>query len=253
MEDVEHTKLYKKKKCQKPQQTRSYQVEPSTIVYADIKTSRIQLPVKKTKPENTERCYTCRNISNKLKALIFCSYIFCAIFSCSVTYLLIPGKPMNCNETKSEDTLQNILKQLCVNTNGESAGCFLCPGGWLGHRESCYYISSGNESKEWDGSKETCVRMGAHLLVIENQEQQEFIHRSSRHRSEEHFWIGLYRDGGEWRWVNGQPYNTSLFQLSGESSENCAVLKENDGHYSNTTDKCEIKHSWICQKKALKI
>ncbi|XP_072279968.1 C-type lectin domain family 2 member B-like [Pyxicephalus adspersus] len=149
------------------------------------------------------------------------------------------------DQLRSEERrkLMEIKKQLCVNTNGESTECFLCPGGWLGHRESCYYISYGKEHRSWDESRDACIRMGAHLLVMEDREQQEFLHRSSRHRSEEHFWIGLYKDGDEWKWVN-----SSLFQLSGET---CAMLNENDQFYK--TDRCEIKHSWICQKKALKI
>ncbi|XP_072280917.1 natural killer cells antigen CD94-like [Pyxicephalus adspersus] len=142
-------------------------------------------------------------------------------------------------------------KELQMNSTQPSAGCFLCPNGWLRHRMSCYFFSSGKEYRTWNESQETCVRMGAHLLVIEDHEQEEFINNSSRHKSDEEFWIGLSRDGFGWRWVNGQRNNGNLFQLrSGRSLKNCVKM-----HVKTTYIKefCQNKHSWICQMRVLKI
>ncbi|XP_040178034.1 killer cell lectin-like receptor subfamily B member 1B allele B [Rana temporaria] len=145
--------------------------------------------------------------------------------------------------------MMEIKKQLCVATSEESEGCTLCPNGWLRNRENCYNISSGGEYRTWDESREVCEEMGAHLLVIEDREQEEFIRRSSKGPSYQVFWIGLYRDGDGWRWVDGRHYDTGLFQLS-ESSGNCTWLEAGAGY---NKDHCQTKHNWICQKRALKI
>ncbi|XP_077311765.1 natural killer cells antigen CD94-like [Lithobates pipiens] len=145
--------------------------------------------------------------------------------------------------------MMEIKKQLCVATSEDSDGCTLCPNGWIWHRENCYNISSGTEYRTWNESREVCEGVGADLLVIEDPEQRDFISRSSKGPSYQLFWIGLYGDGDGWRWVDGQHYNTSLFNLSGSSGD-CVWLEAGSGY---NKDDCQTKHNWICQKRALKI
>ncbi|XP_073451215.1 killer cell lectin-like receptor subfamily G member 1 isoform X2 [Aquarana catesbeiana] len=144
-------------------------------------------------------------------------------------------------------------KQQWMNITNSSAGCTVCPDGWLRHGENCYYFSSGREYRTWNESREVCEEMGAHLLVIEDWKQQELIKRFSRlqaGQAKELFWIGLYRDGDGWRWVDGRLYNTSLFQISGESTDSCVQIHATAGYRK---DRCQSKHNWICQKRSLKI
>ncbi|XP_040291939.1 asialoglycoprotein receptor 1-like [Bufo bufo] len=91
--------------------------------------------------------------------------------------------------------------------------------------------------------------MGADLLVIKNQDQQEFIRRDLRQRREDSYWIGLHHDGDGWRWVDGEHYNSSLFKMTAESSEGCVLTKS--GQYYQ--DSCHHTYGWICIKKTLKI
>ncbi|XP_077311750.1 killer cell lectin-like receptor subfamily B member 1B allele B [Lithobates pipiens] len=135
-----------------------------------------------------------------------------------------------------------------MNLTQSSTGCTVCPDGWLCHRENCYYFSSDGEYRTWKESREVCEEMGADLLVIEDREQQEFINRSSK--ANDVFWIGLYRDGDGWRWVDGRLYNTSLFQISGKSSGDCVWW---EAGYKYNNDRCQFRYNWICQKRTLKI
>ncbi|XP_040178041.1 killer cell lectin-like receptor subfamily G member 1 [Rana temporaria] len=152
-----------------------------------------------------------------------------------------------------ENGMMEIRKKLCGDTSEELGGCTVCPDGWLRHRENCFYFSSGKEYRTWNESREVCEEMGAHLLVIEDREQQEFIKRFSRlqtGQTKDKFWIGLYRDGDGWRWVDGGLYNTSLLHLSGSSGD-CVQIHATAGYYKGGCQ--SSKQNWICQKRSLKI
>ncbi|XP_073453686.1 killer cell lectin-like receptor subfamily B member 1B allele B [Aquarana catesbeiana] len=199
MDDVEYAKLNHKKRRGKPQQTKPYLEDPTTIVYADIKTSHIQLPVEDPKldvTENTGRSAKCGNIIKILTVFIILA-LSCAL--AVLIYKLNQGTakehqcPLNSNAKNSDPKMitektvntlnsnttnsancdaevrREIKKHLCVNN---SAGCRLCPGGWLLRRENCYYFSSGGDQRTWNESREVCKEMGAHLLVIEDRGQQ---------------------------------------------------------------------------------
>ncbi|XP_077310045.1 killer cell lectin-like receptor subfamily B member 1B allele B [Lithobates pipiens] len=245
MDDVEYAKLNHKKRRGKPQQTRPHLEEPTTIVYADIRTSHIQLPVEDTKPDVTEstgKRAKCGFITKILNILIILA-LSCAL-AVSI-YKLITKE----DKSETKDKLLEITKQICVNIDKRQAECTVCPNGWLWHRENCYYFSSDGEYRTWKESRELCEEMGADLLVIEDREQQEFINRSITQHTDGKFWIGLYRDGDGWRWVDGHLYNTGLFQIS-VSSGDC-VWQEAESGYNR--DRCQSKHRWICQKRSLKI
>ncbi|XP_077311752.1 killer cell lectin-like receptor subfamily B member 1B allele C [Lithobates pipiens] len=92
--------------------------------------------------------------------------------------------------------------------------------------------------------------MGADLLVIEDREQQEFINRSIIQQRDGKFWMGLYRDGDGWRWVDGHLYNPGLLQISEEYSGDCVWMEADSGY---NRDHCLSNHNWICQKRSLKI
>ncbi|XP_044155696.1 ring-infected erythrocyte surface antigen-like [Bufo gargarizans] len=68
--------------------------------------------------------------------------------------------------------------------------------------------------------------MGADLLVIKNQEQQEFIQRNLRQWIEDSYWIGLHHDGDGWRWVDGEHYNSGLMEEETEKKEKVEHLVE---------------------------
>ncbi|XP_075071976.1 C-type lectin domain family 7 member A-like [Mixophyes fleayi] len=119
-----------------------------------------------------------------------------------------------------ESEIMELKKQLCVSVTKPPPGCTLCPNNWQLYGDNCYY--SDVTKRSWILSQDHCEMMGAHLLVIEDREQEGFILSMLTQQAEVMFWIGLYHEGDGWRWVNGRHYNTSLFQLK-VNSGNCAL------------------------------
>ncbi|XP_040291927.1 killer cell lectin-like receptor subfamily G member 1 isoform X7 [Bufo bufo] len=153
------------------------------------------------------------------------------------------------NRELSEAKHSEILHELCMNCSDMPGGCLLCPNGWILHGDDCYYYSDVKEMT-WNQSRDQCEKMGADLLVIKNQDQQEFIERYfSLWWGENSYWIGLHRDGDGWRWVDGEHYNSGLIQIKTRPSGRCVSMTRS-GYYQ---EDCNTNYLWICLKKAVRI
>ncbi|XP_073537431.1 killer cell lectin-like receptor subfamily B member 1B allele B [Phyllobates terribilis] len=143
-----------------------------------------------------------------------------------------------------------IMKELCINRTDISGGCLLCPPDWRLHGDHCYYYSDVTE-RTWNQSRDDCKMMGADLLVIKDQEQQEIIQRSITQQVEKAYWIGLHRDGDVWRWVDGEHYSGSLLgRMLQSQGPGCCVLMTGSDYYQNN---CDTARRWICVKEAVRI
>nr|XP_042130536.1 C-type lectin domain family 4 member A-like [Peromyscus maniculatus bairdii] len=81
-----------------------------------------------------------------------------------------------------------------------------CPKDWKPFSSHCYFTATGSAS--WSGSEEKCSSMGAHLMVIHNQEEQDFITKILNPKAA--YFIGLSDAGHrQWQWVDQTPYNES--------------------------------------------
>lgn len=141
--------------------------------------------------------------------------------------------------------LNEVKKELCVPSEDGPRECALCPSGWLWDRDSCY--THLKPIMMWQESQNQCEMMGAHLLVIEDWEQQLFINRTMK-PTKEKFWIGLLPLANGWKWVNGQKFNASMLQIKLPSPGTCVVMDKME-FYSAT---CDSLREGICQKKAVK-
>uniref|UniRef100_A0A670IS32 C-type lectin domain-containing protein n=1 Tax=Podarcis muralis TaxID=64176 RepID=A0A670IS32_PODMU len=76
--------------------------------------------------------------------------------------------------------------------------CHLCPMQWRLHKNKCYWFSETIQS--WEKSKEDCIAKKSHLLIIDDQEEKEFIQKNGKL-----VWIGLIVSLPEkkWIWING--------------------------------------------------
>ncbi|XP_069837884.1 C-type lectin domain family 7 member A-like [Dendropsophus ebraccatus] len=148
---------------------------------------------------------------------------------------------------KAESDLINEVKQLCVISGDRSAGCHLCPPHWLLHGDQCYYLSV--TERRWEQSRDQCKMMGSDLLVIKDKEQQEFIQRTLSQRTGDTYWIGLHPDGDGWRWVDGERYNSSLFQIKTQPSGRCVSMTRSYYYQSS----CSSAYRWMCIRKAVRI
>ncbi|KAM4034132.1 killer cell lectin-like receptor subfamily B member 1B allele B [Anomaloglossus baeobatrachus] len=141
----------------------------------------------------------------------------------------------------------DLYQELCPYKTDNSPGCLLCPYHWRLHGDQCYYYSDVRV-RTWSQSREDCKMMGADLLVIKDPEQQEIIQGSFTQWGDT-FWIGLHRDGDVWRWVDGEQYNSSLFQIRTQESGGCVTMT-GSRYYQ---DHCNSTRTWICVKKAVRI
>ncbi|XP_031239186.1 C-type lectin domain family 4 member A-like [Mastomys coucha] len=83
-----------------------------------------------------------------------------------------------------------------------------CPKDWKLFGSHCYLVSRGTSSESWNKSEENCSQMGAHLLVIHSQEEQDFI--TGILTNDASYYIGLWDIGHrQWRWVDQTPYKES--------------------------------------------
>ncbi|KAJ8358030.1 hypothetical protein AAFF_G00042690 [Aldrovandia affinis] len=130
--------------------------------------------------------------------------------------------------------------------------CRPCPEGWEQRNSTCYYFST--ERKSWNDSRSECLKQEADLVIIESEEEQDFIFKHTR---EGVYWIGLSdsETEGTWLWVDGTPLQKDkAFWKRGEpndynGSEDCAFTvpgqnKWNDGH-------CNVHVKSVCKTDAL--
>ncbi|XP_010867501.1 C-type lectin domain family 4 member M-like [Esox lucius] len=150
------------------------------------------------------------------------------------------------NLTKKRDQLQRdreIFQRLLVK----------CPNGWKVFDNSIYYIST--EQNNWEYANQDCLKRGAQLVIINNQEEQIFL-ITLNIRS----WIGLtdVETEGTWKWVDGTPLTTVYWGEKEPNSggnenkdEDCAEM--NNIWYNDPVKKwndftCNTQLNWICEK-----
>uniref|UniRef100_A0A8C0J307 C-type lectin domain-containing protein n=1 Tax=Chelonoidis abingdonii TaxID=106734 RepID=A0A8C0J307_CHEAB len=126
------------------------------------------------------------------------------------------------------------------------ARCKLCPMDWLSHRGKCYWFSK--DSKNWTESRADCSAKSSRKLVIQDQEEMEFIQNVTRGKY--HVWLGLSVTSAEknWTWVDNSVLDQTLFPVTGPTDVNsCGVIKGNRIH----SETCSAEFKWICQKEAV--
>ncbi|XP_075838956.1 C-type lectin domain family 4 member A-like isoform X1 [Microtus pennsylvanicus] len=123
-----------------------------------------------------------------------------------------------------------------------------CPKDWKPFSSHCYFIST--DSASWNESEEKCSSMGAHLMVIRSQEEQDFITKILRRDAS--YFIGLSDPGHrQWRWVDQTPYNKSAtFWHPGEPNkdhEQCAAIYVWHNNWGWNDISCSTKQKSVCQ------
>ncbi|XP_036405230.1 CD209 antigen-like protein E [Megalops cyprinoides] len=144
-----------------------------------------------------------------------------------------------------------------------------CSQDWKEFNSTLYYVSSG--VRTWSDSQQDCRERGAHLVIINSREEQEFINGLRKN-----VWIGLTdsKTEGTWKWVDGTTLTTEYWQSgqpsnggitdekdpdTGEDcaenaifqywrngkSEDCADCQRgwNDAH-------CSSERKWVCETEA---
>ena len=106
----------------------------------------------------------------------------------------------NVNFSHSLDTIGFI----CEWETGYQGSIETIPSNAAHFNGSAYQVYSA--SMTWYEAKAFCESIGGHLATITSQEEQEFVEQMVlRHGDLSMFWIGLFDEDWEWKWVTGEP------------------------------------------------
>nr|XP_012291857.1 CD209 antigen-like protein 2 [Aotus nancymaae] len=124
--------------------------------------------------------------------------------------LLSPGElvavpcPVSKNPSsqRQEESMQEISQDLTQLKAAVERLCRPCPWEWTFFQGNCYFMS--NSQRNWHDSVTACQEVGAQLVVIKSDEEQNFLQLQSS-RSNRFTWMGLsdLYEENTWQWVDG--------------------------------------------------
>ncbi|XP_027709974.1 C-type lectin domain family 4 member E [Vombatus ursinus] len=173
----------------------------------------------------------------------------CFITKCVVSYRLFS---QSYEEDKNQFNLIDHFKESSCSTDASGIIRTCCPLKWKRFQSSCYFFSK--DTMTWTASLKACESMGANLVVINTQEEQNFLFRAKP--SQREFYIGLTDQvvDNQWQWVDGTPFNKSLsFWDIGEPNniaglEDCVTIRDSSNANHNWNDMtCFFKMYRICE------
>ncbi|CAI5679846.1 unnamed protein product [Oreochromis niloticus] len=153
------------------------------------------------------------------------------------------------NLVKERDQLKERLENMTANRNDLQRQLQDYQQNWVSSSGSLYQVSS--EQKSWEESKQNCLQKSAHLIIINSQEEQNFVNQLKKH-----LWIGLTdsQTEGTWKWVDGTQVNTSYWnqgnkEPNGGSQQNCGEIDNYNSNDSWNDAPCSKEKFWICEKR----
>uniref|UniRef100_A0A3B3HQ26 C-type lectin domain-containing protein n=1 Tax=Oryzias latipes TaxID=8090 RepID=A0A3B3HQ26_ORYLA len=113
---------------------------------------------------------------------------------------------------------------------------------WTYFRGSIYYVST--TTANWPASRNYCLSKGADLVVINDNFVRGFNRKA---------WIGLYKSGYAWRWVDGSILSPSYWAPREPNNlrnrEDRVELKFYNQVRSWNDEPWTTSNFWICEKK----
>ena len=108
----------------------------------------------------------------------------------------------------------------------------------------CYFVL-GAGPNEWSDQRDACASIGAYLVTITSQDEQNFVTPLVQGQDR---WIGYHRTGGEFEWVTGEPSNFENWGPGepNESSEACARIRPN-GAWADRG--CASEYGAVCERE----
>ncbi|XP_042565715.1 C-type lectin domain family 4 member K-like [Clupea harengus] len=119
--------------------------------------------------------------------------------------------------------------------------------GWRCSDSSCYYISTN--LKTWSDSRQHCMDLGGHLVIIDSEEEQKFVSGFKKR-----VWIGAMKTEGTWTWVDGKVLGNAGYWAKGEPNdsggkENCVEIKFRGDPLNTWNDgTCSLTNIYFCEK-----
>ncbi|KAG7476019.1 hypothetical protein JOB18_042990 [Solea senegalensis] len=155
-------------------------------------------------------------------------------------------------------TLGIILKHdtFPVNEFCPDKQCQPCRKQWIHFQEKCYWFDERPPSwKTWDQSQRLCKDKCADLVVIDSQQEQEFIglHTKEYYTRNHGYWMGLRKnDEGKLLWVDGRNVTLGFWSKDSDRSEPCVSFIPVENITANwRTRSCSMQNKFICETAVL--
>ncbi|XP_018017000.2 C-type mannose receptor 2-like [Hyalella azteca] len=138
-----------------------------------------------------------------------------------------------------------------------------CVAGWEEFGDSCYYFNRLDvDVVTWLTAHELCQGIGTHLLVVDSQEEDDFIR--GKISEGEQLWIGLYfkQNNTAFKWVDGSLYSNNITHMSqqdeddviAEGESKCVAAQIDTSTEVNEESwdplTCTETHNYICEVAA---
>ncbi|XP_066578897.1 C-type lectin domain family 4 member E isoform X2 [Amia ocellicauda] len=163
---------------------------------------------------------------------------------------------LSCNASLNEEK-QNV--KTCTEKLQHGMTGYFCRKPWMPFHNRCYFFST--DEMNWTSSRDNCLSMQGHLVIIETAEEQTFI----KHNVSRPIWIGLtdLKKTGDWRWVDDtaigklrywsekQPDNYK--KPNTPEVEHCAEMRGRDDSYKWNDALCSNNKGRVCEKEAEKL
>lgn len=229
----------------------------SEVTYAEVKFNKPKSSGTKSEPPAAPKETNLHQSGHSFSKLLLTSLLILLLLlaiSFLIAFLFYFQK---CSYVHKEEKATRELTHTeleCVKENstpeGKDWSC--CPKSWGPFSSNCYFISNG--ANFWNDSEKECLRMNAHLLVINTKAEQDFITQKLETRYA--YYMGLSDKTlpmGErhWQWVDQTPYNESAtFWHGGEPNnpnEHCVMLNAVSKKWGWNDSPCNERHKFICK------
>ncbi|XP_066982679.1 macrophage mannose receptor 1-like isoform X2 [Macrobrachium rosenbergii] len=150
----------------------------------------------------------------------------------------------------SVDCETNAYDYICEKKQGA------CVYGWEPFGESCYYFNTEkSDVLVWENAKATCDEVGAHLVIIDGEEENSFI--SEHMQPDDNLWIGLKsKSKDKFYWTDDT--EMTFTSMSDKDKEEALALDEDRCVNFHLTDPktiawtpmdCYLPRHYVCEVK----
>ncbi|XP_052788768.1 perlucin-like protein [Mya arenaria] len=115
-----------------------------------------------------------------------------------------------------------------------------CRDGWVVHGHTCYHFS--HDTENWIDAKLVCQALQGSLVVIESQEENDFLQNQIQSLNHDWYWTALsdLEEEHNWGWMGDRKTalvyytNWDHGEPSSSNQENCGAIKTN-GRWKDIT------------------